>query len=183
MTNKKKQNVISFEAESELSTPTAEEIIADLEAQIKAATEAADKKKKSALEHALNQCDIVSKKYMTISGYMQVLETYRAIFDERPTDDVIGEIAIEMSNKAAQAKELIENASIEQYDDLFDDLIETDFVKKVHSAISTVIEYMSARLYSEIHGNLIDIVEFSNHTESDINKLKESLAEIKNSSN
>lgn len=163
-----------------------DEIKADLESQLKAAKEQQKAKMDAAMEHTLAQCDAISAKYQTVNGFLQVFENAKNLDQELSigsdgTKKMCFLVAVALSEKSTKIKGMIEKASVEEYDDLLDELIDQKFVRKNIVEVnvwSVVEEALTCQLCQEVHNNLMDMVHFKESTDAAIAKLEEQLAEL-----
>ena len=159
------------------------EEIDDLESQIGAAEKAADDKIKTAHEYAVQQAISVSQKYLTVNGWLQVkavYDKYVLIYQRKD----IKAIAKHMSTISADMAKIIKEAKVEQFDDLFDELVDFEFVKRKDDQLTDadiVKEYLVCELCQQLHDSLMDIVHFSDSTTREIENLYDELSKRRDS--
>lgn len=162
-----------------------EEILEDLKTQLEAAQKAQTDKLKAATEHAINQCKVMSEKYQTVNGYLQVFDAFRQVKwtgEDRPRQYEVCDIANAMSELMLNVKEKIERASIDEYETLLDTLYDHEFTKKNPAGTLTddviVMEMLVCQMCSDVYGALSDIIQFKASTEAEMDKLREQIAEL-----
>lgn len=163
------------------------EEIEDLEAQVGAAEKAAQDKIKTAHEFAVQQAISVSQKYLTVNGWLQVKQVYDKYMLTYQRKD-IKNIAKHLSDMAAQMSKIIKKAEIDEFDDLFDEMVDFEFIKRKDDQLTDadiVKEYLVCELCQQLHDSLMDIVHFSESTTREIEHLyselsarRDSLAEL-----
>lgn len=159
------------------------EEIEDLENQIGAAEKAADDKIKTAHEYAVQQAISVSQKYLTVNGWLQVKAVYDKYVLTYQRKD-IKTIAKHMSTVSANMAKIIKEAEIEQFDDLFDEMVDFEFVKRKDDQLTDadiVKEYLVCELCQQLHDSLMDIVHFSESTTREIENLYDELSKRRDS--
>ena len=162
-----------------------EEILEDLKTQLEAAQKAQADKLKAATEHAINQCKIMSEKYQTVNGYLQVFDAFRQVKwtgEDRPRQYEVCDIANAMSELMLNVKDKIEHASIDEYETLLDSMYDHKFTKKKPAGTLTddviVMEMLVCQMCSDVYGALSDIIQFKASTEAEMDKLREQIAEL-----
>lgn len=159
------------------------EEIEDLEAQIGAAEKAAQDKIKTAHEHAVQQAISVSQKYLTVNGWLQVKQVYDKYTLTYQRKD-IKNAAKHLSDVAAQMSKIIKKAEIDEFDNLLDDMVDFEFVKRKDDQLQDadiVEEYLICKLCQQLHDSLMDIVYFSDSTTREIENLYDELSKRRDS--
>lgn len=159
------------------------EEIDDLENQIGAAEKAAQDKIKTAHEFAVQQAISVSQKYLTVNGWLQVKQVYDKYMLTYQRKD-IKNAAKNLSDIAAHMSKIIKKAEIDEFDDLFDEMVDFEFVKRKDDQLQDadiVEEYLICELCQQLHDSLMDIVHFSDSTTREIENLYDELSKRRDS--
>lgn len=158
-------------------------IVADLEAQLVAATAEQEKRLAQSKEHLLRNLEVAAEKYLTVNGYMQVRTTIDvAMFGQTVHEDVnlnalARFLAAEMSAKITEVAERIKNTDVmEISDDTVGYLLDKSFVYGEPTLNDVVMQLLTVQLLQNMGDSIDDIVQFRGGTQEGIELINEEIA-------
>lgn len=144
-----------------------------------------DAKLEAAKEQLVENLNITSDKFRTVTGTMEAMRVIRMVFDGDPKDmevyDVIGMAKGIALTMAVRAKEIADKALTLGYaemDQLCDGFYDTDFANGESSAIDMVEELMAIDLCRNVGPASEDIVGFLDRVDIDIAETVAKLDEL-----
>ena len=133
-----------------------------------------DEKIDGAREHLSNQLSVMAEKYLTANGLMTALSVARDVLgtDLELTRQLgVARKAAKSANATciALSNSVVETA-IEDLDDLFDSVFNSNFVNEEHSTQDVVDELLKLNICQQAAPNAHDIVEFKETATEEIEK-------------
>lgn len=165
-----------------------EELISDLEQQLKKMKVDQKEKIASGIENFFNMISTTAEKYRTVTGMVVVIQDYNNLFsyDEAITKcpEKLIAIACDVANDVAD--ELTSISDVEHIDDIeelltiVDDFYHHEFTKTNTWTCNTVLKEMQHIKICQQLGPIVDsLIEFEERTYEEIEKTEQRLAELR----
>jgi polyhydroxyalkanoate synthesis regulator phasin len=159
-------------------------MIDDIKTQIEAAQNSRNEKLRQSMDHLLAQVEMVSKKYLTVNGYMQAKQAMmEATFEDLPLsardNESIKGLAFEMSGMVKDLAGKLHDVDVHEIDEsVIDGLMDHEFVKNPLDHMTVARELLIVQLLQNIGPVIDDIVSFRESTRDGLDRLHEELQRL-----